>query len=135
MPLLPSRLSTTQLDAKLMRRVTKDTLKELKLIQEGVPDSARGSDVIKRLLSNHGTIERAPYRLTLARLVKNWKEAVSCGGGAVCFRDKEGNWWDAYFGNDSQSPIREKPDIVMINFENDGKIHAAKDQPTFVLMK
>jgi hypothetical protein len=36
--------------------LTKDTLKELKLIPEGIPDTARGADVIKRLLSNLGMI-------------------------------------------------------------------------------
>lgn len=36
--------------------LTKETLKELKLVPEGVPDAARGVDVIKRLLSNLGTI-------------------------------------------------------------------------------
>lgn len=36
--------------------LTKETLKELKLVPDGVPDSARGSDVIRRLLSNLGTI-------------------------------------------------------------------------------
>jgi hypothetical protein len=39
-----------------MSTLTKNTLKELKLVPDGVPDSARGSDVIKRLLSNLGTI-------------------------------------------------------------------------------
>lgn len=36
--------------------LTKETLRELKLVPEGVPDAARGADVIKRLLSNLGTI-------------------------------------------------------------------------------
>ncbi len=36
--------------------LTKETLKELKLVPDGIPDGARGSDVIKRLLSNLGTI-------------------------------------------------------------------------------
>lgn len=36
--------------------LTKTTLKELKLVPEGIPDAARGADVIKRLLSNLGTI-------------------------------------------------------------------------------
>jgi hypothetical protein len=36
--------------------LTKETLKELKLVPEGIPDSARGADIIKRLLSNLGTI-------------------------------------------------------------------------------
>lgn len=36
--------------------LTKETLKELKLIPDSVPESARGKDVIKRLLQNLGTI-------------------------------------------------------------------------------
>ncbi len=36
--------------------LTKQTLKELKLVPEGIPDAARGADIIKRLLSNLGTI-------------------------------------------------------------------------------
>jgi hypothetical protein len=36
--------------------LTKETLKELKLVPDSVPDSARGSDVIRRLLNNLGTI-------------------------------------------------------------------------------
>ncbi len=36
--------------------LTKETLKELKLVPEGIPDAARGADGIKRLLSNLGTI-------------------------------------------------------------------------------
>jgi len=39
-----------------MPTLTKETLKELRLVPDGVPDSARGRDVIKRLLSNLGTI-------------------------------------------------------------------------------
>lgn len=42
-----------------MPTLTKETLKELKLVPEGIPDSARGADVIKRLLSNLGTIGNA----------------------------------------------------------------------------
>ncbi|HZM02236.1 MAG TPA: abortive infection family protein [Candidatus Saccharimonadales bacterium] len=36
--------------------LTKETFKELKLVPDGVPDSARGYEVIKRLLSNLGTV-------------------------------------------------------------------------------
>jgi len=36
--------------------LTKQTLKELELVPEGVPESTRGSDVIRRLLQNLGTI-------------------------------------------------------------------------------
>lgn len=36
--------------------LTKDTLRELKLVPEGIPDATRGSDVLRRLLQNLGTI-------------------------------------------------------------------------------
>lgn len=36
--------------------LTKSTLKALKLVPDGIPEQARGSDVIKRILSNLGTI-------------------------------------------------------------------------------
>lgn len=36
--------------------LTKRTLKELKLLPEGIPHAARGADVLRRLLSNLGTI-------------------------------------------------------------------------------
>lgn len=36
--------------------LTKDTLKELKLVPEGIPDSAKGGDILRRLLQNLGTI-------------------------------------------------------------------------------
>jgi 23S rRNA pseudoU1915 N3-methylase RlmH len=39
--------------------LTKETLKVLKLVPEGIPDAARGADVIKRLLNNLGTIGNA----------------------------------------------------------------------------
>lgn len=65
----------------------------------------------------------------------NWQEAVPCGGGGDYFQDKQGNWWCAYFGNDYQSPFREKPAIVKIDFAADGKIIITKNQPDFVLQK
>ena len=36
--------------------LTKETFKELRLVPEGVPEASRGTDVIRRLLSNLGTI-------------------------------------------------------------------------------
>jgi beta-xylosidase len=63
----------------------------------------------------------------------DWHEAVPCGGGTDYFKDKEGNWWDAFFGNDNQAPFREKPAIVEVDFDKDGKIIVAKNQPAFVL--
>ena len=34
-----------------------------------------------------------------------------------------------FFGNDDQSPWREKPGIVKIDFDKTGKIFVAKKQP------
>lgn len=50
----------------------------------------------------------------------------------IYFKDKAGNWWWACFGNDDQSPWREKPGVVNIDFDKDGKIRVPKDQPDFV---
>jgi hypothetical protein len=38
--------------------LTKETLKELKLVPDGIPDQAKGSDTIKRLLSNLATVSQ-----------------------------------------------------------------------------
>ena len=56
-------------------------------------------------------------------------ETVPGGGGTGFFKDKKGNWWCSYFGNDSQSPWREKPGIVKVDFAPDGKIIVSKKQP------
>jgi beta-xylosidase len=56
-------------------------------------------------------------------------ETVPSGGGTGFFKDKKGNWWCSYFGNDSQSPWREKPGIVKVDFEANGKIVVSKHQP------
>jgi len=40
---------------------------------------------------------------------------------------------DTYFGNDDQSPWREKPGMVRIDFTADGSIKIADEQPAFIL--
>lgn len=57
------------------------------------------------------------------------QETVPCGGGTGFFKDKKGNWWCSYFGNDSQSPWREKPGIVKVDFDANGKIIVSPKQP------
>ena len=58
---------------------------------------------------------------------------IVVGGGTNHFQDKKGRWWCAFFGNDDQASFREKPAMVMIEFDRQGLIHAARDQPAFVL--
>ncbi len=56
----------------------------------------------------------------------NHHESVPCAGGGNFFKDKKGNCWATYFGNDNQSPWREKPGIVKIMFDKEGKIMVVK---------
>lgn len=68
-----------------------------------------------------------PYRMR--------HEAVPSGGGTNYFKDKKGNWWCAFFGNDNQVAWREKPGVVRIEFTKEGKIHVAEKQPKWILAK
>ncbi len=68
-----------------------------------------------------------PYKL--------WHEAVPCGGGGNYFQDKHGNWWCTVFGNDEQVLWREKPGLVRVEFEKDGRIRVAQKQPDWILAR
>lgn len=68
---------------------------------------------------------RGPYHLV--------HESVPCGAGGNYFKDTQGNWWCTYFGNDDQSPWREKPGIVKVDFAKEGTLFVADEQPGFVL--
>lgn len=56
-------------------------------------------------------------------------EAAPCAGGGNVFRDKDGLWWSTFFGNDEQSHFREKPGLIRIDFDPQGRIVVAEDQP------
>ncbi len=56
-------------------------------------------------------------------------EGPAGGGGGNLFRDKTGQWWQTYFGNDSQMPFREKPGLAAIEFDADGKVVLSRNQP------
>jgi beta-xylosidase len=56
-------------------------------------------------------------------------ESVPRGGGTNFFQDKDKNWWCAFFGNDNQSPWREKPGLACIDFNKDGRILVNAKQP------
>ena len=56
-------------------------------------------------------------------------ESVPCGGGTGFFQDNSGGWWSSFFGNDTQSPFREKPAIVKVDFAPDGRVIVAAKQP------
>ena len=68
-----------------------------------------------------------PYRMR--------HESVPCAGGTGFFKAKDGHWYTSFFGDDSSAPWREKPGIVRIDFDKDGKVVVAKEQPDFILLK
>jgi len=48
--------------------------------------------------------------------------AVPHGGHNMLFRDKDGNWWSTFFGNDPRAPFRERPAILRVEFTPDGTL-------------
>ncbi len=56
-------------------------------------------------------------------------ESVPSAGGTGFFKDKKGNWWSTYFGNDSQVHFREKVGLIKVDFTPSGKVIPARDQP------
>ncbi len=62
-------------------------------------------------------------------------ETVPCNGGSNFFKGKDGYWYTSLFGDDSSAPWREKPGIIRIDFDSDGKVIVAKEQPEFILLK
>ena len=62
-------------------------------------------------------------------------EPVPCNGGTNFFKAKNGDWYSCFFGDDSQAPWREKPGIVKVVFDENGKIRMADKQPEFILNK
>ena len=60
---------------------------------------------------------------------RNRHEGPPCCGGGNFLRDKQGNWWVTFFGNDEASPWREKPGLVRVDFSPDGRVIVHRDQP------
>jgi xylan 1,4-beta-xylosidase len=54
------------------------------------------------------------------------REGIACAGGGNFFRDKGGQWWTTFFGNDAQSPFREKPGIIPVDFDARGNVGVAR---------
>ncbi len=62
-------------------------------------------------------------------------EVVPCNGGTNFFKAKNGDWFSCFFGDDIQAPWREKPGIIKVEFDKQGKISIAQKQPEFILNK
>ena len=62
-------------------------------------------------------------------------ESVPCNGGTKFFKAKNGDWFTCFFGDDGNAPWREKPGIIKVDFEKDGRVKVADKQPDFILLK
>ncbi len=47
--------------------------------------------------------------------------AVPHGGHNMFFQDAKGQWWSTSFGNDADSPFRERPGLLPVEFGEDGE--------------
>jgi xylan 1,4-beta-xylosidase len=48
--------------------------------------------------------------------------AIPHGGHNMIFQDRDGQWWSTMFGNGGRAPIHEKPVILRIEIDKDGRI-------------
>ena len=52
-------------------------------------------------------------------------EAIPHGGHNMFFKDGQGQWWSTYFGSDASAPWRERPGILAVRIDPDGRIQPA----------
>lgn len=48
--------------------------------------------------------------------------AIPHGGHNMLFKDGEGNWYSTFFGNDKTAPFNERPAILRIETDENGKV-------------
>jgi hypothetical protein len=48
--------------------------------------------------------------------------AIPHGGHNMIFKDRSGQWWSTFFGNDPRAPFRERPAILRIERDENGLI-------------
>lgn len=55
-------------------------------------------------------------------------EALPHAGHNMFYRDEKGQWWSTYFGSDNQAPWQEKPGIIPVRFDAEGKVIQDKER-------
>ena len=50
-------------------------------------------------------------------------EAIPHGGHNMFFKDKKGHWWSTFFGSDPGAPWQERPGLLAVVFDSQGKVH------------
>jgi len=48
--------------------------------------------------------------------------AVAHGGHNMLFKDLQGQWWATFFGNDATAPFRERPAMLRISIDKEGRV-------------
>jgi xylan 1,4-beta-xylosidase len=48
--------------------------------------------------------------------------AIPHGGHNMLFKDKQGQWWSTFFGSDPKAPFTERPAILKIDIDKDGRV-------------
>ena len=51
--------------------------------------------------------------------------AVTGGGHNSFFKDKDGQWWSTFFGNDTSAPFRERAALLRVEFSPNGRVKPA----------
>ena len=51
-------------------------------------------------------------------------EAIPHAGHNVVFKDEHGQWWSTFFGSDPGAPWQERPGIVRVGFDQQGRLRA-----------
>lgn len=59
--------------------------------------------------------------------------AIPHGGHNSYFVDRDGHWWATIFGNSAGAPFVERPGILRIRFQSNGRFTFDPEQPAFVL--
>ena len=49
-------------------------------------------------------------------------EALPHAGHNTFFKDEQGQWWSTYFGSDGSAPWQERPGLLPIAFDADGRV-------------
>jgi beta-xylosidase len=49
-------------------------------------------------------------------------EALPHAGHNTIFKDQQGQWWSTYFGSDGSAPWQERPGLLPIAFDADGRV-------------
>ncbi len=49
-------------------------------------------------------------------------EAIPHGGHNAFFKDERGQWWSTYFGSDNLAPWQERPAVLPVEFDADGRL-------------